>query len=282
MIKNLWRSLTDKQQLVLRDRTTEESHWRVNISPIGLWGSILALVAILFIALLLLMAYTSILNILPQYRTKSERMNIELKENIMRLDSIERHMAHILAYNEAVSMVLGGSTPTLHSTLITDTIRYDKSRVLPTRADTLLRQALESTVGEYSLNNTKQLKGEAAMFNTPLHGTITYNFDAPESSYGVTILSLEEQGSVMAVENGTVLYVEDTPDGIKSVTIQHAHGYVSVYRQLYEVLVRKGQVVQSGTVIGRLAKSEESDNLELAFELWRDGTAVDPERYILF
>ena len=38
--------------------------------------------------------------------------------------------------------------------------------------------------------------------------------------------------------------------------------------------------MQSGTVIGTLAKNEDKV-LELEFELWRNGTAVDPERYIL-
>ena len=48
--------------------------------------------------------------------------------------------------------------------------------------------------------------------------------------------------------------------------------------------MRKGQRVNAGTVIGRLrgAEDEATPAVELAFELWRDGTAVDPERYILF
>ena len=73
-------------------------------------------------------------------------------------------------------------------------------------------------------------------------------------------------------------------NSIKSITIHHNGGYISVYKNLGEILVRKGQTVQSGSVIGRLSSHEESreTNLELGFELWRDGTAVDPERYILF
>jgi hypothetical protein len=38
-------------------------------------------------------------------------------------------------------------------------------------------------------------------------------------------------------------------------------------------------------VIGHLATpgaEEDVATLELGFELWRDGTAVDPERYMLF
>lgn len=269
----------------MRDRTTDELHWKMNLSPLGFGGALIAVVVIIFGALLLLMAYTSILDILPGYRTKSERTREALVESVMRIDLMERNMAELLAYNEAVATIMGGSTPALHSTVMTDTIRYDKSRILPTRADSLLRAALESTTGEYSLANTKPLKSEAAMFGAPMRGTITRNFDAPESSYDVAIMPLDGEDAVAAIENGTVIATESMAEGTKSVTIQHSDGYISVYKSLGEVLVRKGQAVQSGAVIGRLSNAdttEESTNTELGFELWRDGTAVDPERYILF
>jgi hypothetical protein len=283
MIRNIWDSLTEKRQLVMRKHKDGDVEWRVNISHIGLWGGITAIFIIIIVALLLLMAYTSILDILPGYRTQSEKREAHLRECIMHLDIMERNMSEILAYNEAMATIMGGSTPTLHSTLLTDTIRYDKSRILPTRADTLLRAALESTTGEYSLSNTKPLKAEAAMFSAPLRGSITRNFDAPESSYDVAIMSIDGDDSVMAVENGTVIATERQAEDNNSVTIQHGGGYISVYKHLGEVLVRKGQAVQSGTVIGRLSAPEkEVQNTELEFELWRDGTAVDPERYILF
>ena len=284
MIRRFWEGLTDKRQLSMRDRQSDDIHWKLNISPLALWSSLLALIVIIFGVLLLLMAYTSILDILPGYRTRSERLHDNLTESIIRLDSMERHMNMILEYNEAVSAILGGSSPALQSTILTDTIRYDKSRIMPTRADSLLRAALESTSGEYSLANTKPLKGEAAMFNAPLRGHIVRSFDAPESSYDIAIVALDSEGSVMAIENGTVIAVESHSDGNASVTIHHAGGYISVYKNLSEVLVRKGQAVQSGSVIGRIAEDNESNESShvLGFELWRDGMAVDPELYILF
>ncbi len=285
MLQGFWDYLTDKRQLSMRDRTTDELHWKMNLSPLGFGGALIAVVVIIFGALLLLMAYTSILDILPGYRTKSERTREALVESVMRIDLMERNMAELLAYNEAVATIMGGSTPALHSTVMTDTIRYDKSRILSTRADSLLRAALESTTGEYSLANTKPLKSEAAMFSAPMRGTITRNFDAPESSYDVAIMPLDGEDAVAAIENGTVIATESMAEGTKSVTIQHSDGYISVYKSLGEVLVRKGQAVQSGAVIGRLSNAdatEESTSTELGFELWRDGTAVDPERYILF
>ena len=283
---SIWSRLTDRGQLSMRDRKSDEIHWRVNISQLGLIGGLLALVIIIFITLMLLMAYTPILDILPGYRTRADRMHNDLTHNIMRLDSLERHMEMIMEYNEAVTQIMSGSTPTLHSTVLTDTIRYDKSRILPTRADTLLRAALESTTGDYSLTNTKPLRSEAALFSAPMQGTITRPFDAPESSFDVAIMPINGDSSVKAVESGTVIGIERNADAMASITIQHTGGYISIYNNLGTVLVRKGQSVQSGSVVGDLtfaeAEASNTSNLELRFELWRDGTAVDPERYILF
>ena len=284
-MKEFWNRVTDKRQLVLRERNGDEIFWRVNLSPLSLWTCIVGVVAMILFVLLLLMAYTSILDILPRYRTQSERLNEQLTEHIMRLDMMERNMNDILAYNEAVATIMGGSTPTLHSTILTDTIRYDKSRILPTRADSLLRDALESITGEYSLSNTKPLQSESARFSTPMRGSIIRNFDAPESSYDIAIMSLDGESSVMSVERGTVLAVEEQSDGTLNVMIQHTEGYISVYKNLGETLVRKGQSVQSGAVIGRIRTSA-GDGIEekniLTFELWYNGTAIDPELYILF
>lgn len=284
-MKDFWNRVTDKRQLVLKERNGKGIFWRVNLSLLSLWACIVGVVAMILFVLLLLMAYTSILDILPKYRTQSERLNEQLTEHIMRLDMMERNMNDILAYNEAVATIMGGSTPTLHSTILTDTIRYDKSRILPTRADSLLRDALESITGEYSLSNTKPLQSESARFSTPMRGSIIRNFDAPESSYDIAIMSLDGESSVMSVERGTVLAVEEQADGTLNVMIQHTEGYISVYKNLGETLVRKGQSVQNGAVIGRIRTSAgegiEEKNI-LTFELWYNGTAVDPELYILF
>ena len=284
MNKGFWNYLTTKRQIAMRDRNAQELDWKINISPLALGAVIVAGLVFIVAVLMVLMAYTSVLDVFPGYRTKTERMTDELTENIMRIDAMERTMADSLKYNEVVTTILQGSTPTLHSTVMTDTIRYDKSTVMPTRADSLLRRALESTDGEYSLANTKPLRTEAAMFSAPMRGSVVRSFDAPESSYDMAIVSLSGEDSVMAVENGTVVSIQRSAEGKSTITMQHGEGYVSVYKQLGEVLVRKGQRVNAGTVIGRLggADNEESESLELAFELWRDGTAVDPERYILF
>ena len=107
----------------MRDRDSKEANWKINISPLALGAVLFAGFVLIVAVLMVLMAYTSVLDIFPSYRTKSERMTDELTESIMRIDAMERTMADSLKYNEVVTTILMGNTPTLHSTVMTDTIR---------------------------------------------------------------------------------------------------------------------------------------------------------------
>ena len=277
--------MVDKRRLSMRDRSSGDEFWHVSISPLGLWGVVAALLLLLAGILLLLMAYTSVLDILPGYRSYSQRIHDSLVESVMRVDSMERKIAVMLDYNDAVATIMNNNTPTLHSTVMTDTIRYDKSRILPTRADSLLRQAMEAEHGEYSLR-TQRIGTETAVFSTPLAGSLGRRFDPSHGEYGVAILGLEDQESVAAIENGTVICISGEP-GSREVAVQHANGYTSIYRNLSQTLVRKGQPVRSGEIIGNI-DSERNDEgtatsrAMLEFELRREGTATDPEKYIQF
>ncbi|MBO5830422.1 MAG: peptidoglycan DD-metalloendopeptidase family protein [Alistipes sp.] len=278
--QRLWSHLSDKRQLSMRDRTSDEPHWKVNITPIGLISGIVALLIIVITLLMILMAYTPILEVFPGYKTRSERMHDNLVNNIMRVDSMERLMGRMIEYNDAVTKIINGSTPTLHSTVMTDSIKQETTMTLPTRADSLLRSILEREDGEYSLRNTREANPVAAMFSAPMQGAITRKFDARNSSYAISIMGIDSDRSVVAIENGTVVGVMQSSAGYATIIIQHGEGYTSIYTQLGEILVRKGQTVKSGSVIGRLAEKDDKV-MELEFELWRNGTAVDPERYIL-
>ena len=69
-----------------------------------------------------------------------------------------------------------------------------------------------------------------------------------------------------------------------TVTVQHFNGFLSVYRNLSQTLVNRGQAIKSGQVIGYNAmhKAGDKTNPLLEMEIWDEGKAVDPEMYIVF
>lgn len=87
-------------------------------------------------------------------------------------------------------------------------------------------------------------------------------------------------GNVYAIMDGKVLDVEKTTVDGNVVTIEHADGYVSVYKSLgNDIAVNKGDTVKSGDRIGTASSSmlsELNTGAHLHFELKKNGKYVNP------
>jgi len=89
--------------------------------------------------------------------------------------------------------------------------------------------------------------------------------------------------NIYSVLDGTVIFSEWSVSTGYVVQIQHKHNLISVYKHNSEVLVQQGDEVKAGEVISIMGNEGElSTGPHLHFELWRSGTALDPEQYINF
>lgn len=280
-IKNLFR----RKRFSMSDPILGEEDWNVHISAAGLLGSLAAFVLFLFLLALILVAYTPVLDIFPGYRTSAERTHDELVQNIMRIDSLERRMTDMLTYNENVAMIMEGRTPVVRTPLgASDTTKLDKTLVSPSQFDSLLRAEMEGD-GEYSLARTlrsKEQGGNKLVFAAPAEGIITRHFSRDEDILGVTIQAAPN-APVTSIDDGAVVDVLSGDKG-SVVSVQHFNGFVSIYRNLSQVLVEKGQTLKSRQVIGYNAMPGVGDktNPQIELEIWNEGKVVDPEIYIVF
>ncbi|HIZ87272.1 MAG TPA: M23 family metallopeptidase [Candidatus Coprenecus pullistercoris] len=82
---------------------------------------------------------------------------------------------------------------------------------------------------------------------------------------------------VRTTADGTVKSVERAMklQGTR-IVVDHGNGYETVYAHLSDVLVRKGQQVSRGDVIGRSGNSGTSFAPHLHYEVLRDGRQLDP------
>ena len=80
-----------------------------------------------------------------------------------------------------------------------------------------------------------------------------------------------------------VLFFEvDSTDGTCN-HYKHLFGLVSVYKHNDSGLIRQGDLIESGQVIAFSGNSGEiTTGPHLHFELWREGSPVDPTEYINF
>ena len=270
----------------MSDPVHHEEEWSLHITPAGLLGSVAAFCLVLFLLVLVLVSYTPILDIFPGYRTAAEKTHDDLVKNVMRLDSLERRMNDMLTYNENIAMILEGRTPVVRTPLSDgDTIKLDKTLVPPSQFDSLLRAQMEGD-GDYSLARTLRSREQGdgkLFFAAPVEGIITRHFSRDDNYLGVGIQAAPN-APVTSIDDGTVIDVVTGGERGTLVTVQHFNGFVSIYRNLSQVLVSKGQVLKSRQVIGynAMADAGKKDNPLVEMEIWSEGKAVDPENYIVF
>lgn len=285
-LKRKINNLLRKKRLSMSDPIRRQEDWNVHVSAAGLIGGVAAFCILLFLLVLLLVAYTPVLDIFPGYRTSAERSYDRLVQSIMRVDSLERRMNDMLTYNENIAMIMEGRTPVLRTPAGEgDTTQLDKTLIPPSQLDSLLRAQMEGE-GDYSLSRTLQnrARGENALeFSSPVEGIVTRHFSLGDNYLGVGIQA-SPNAPVTSIDDGTVIDVATGGETGTTVTLQHFNGFISVYRNLTQVLVTKGQPLKSGQVIGYNAMPEVGDRTNPMFELeiWNEGKAVNPEIYIVF
>lgn len=275
-----------KKRISMSDPILREEEWAVHLSPMGLLGAVGAFLLLIFALVLVLVAYTPVLDIFPGYRTAAEKQHDDLVQNMMRIDSLERRMSDMLTYNENIAMILEGRSPVVRTPLNDgDTTSLDKTLVPPSQFDSLLRAEMEGD-GDYSLARTLRSREQGdgkLFFAAPVEGIITRHFSRDDNYLGVGIQAAPN-APVTSIDDGTVIDVVTGGERGTLVTVQHFNGFVSIYRNLSQVLVSKGQVLKSRQVIGynAMADAGKKDNPLVEMEIWSEGKAVDPENYIVF
>lgn len=276
--RNIWARLTQKRRVTISDSNNEEK-WHTEFSHATLITTSVAVVALIFGILLLFVAYTPILDILPGYRTNAVRSREMLIRSIVRIDSLERKMNDMLAYNENRILVVGGKTPAMRSAQ-SDSLRGNKSYVAPSKEDSLLRRQIENDRRYRLVEGTTQNLQSTLNASLPMYGIISERFSGKDM-LGVRISGTKD-ATVSAIAEGVVVSSNWSPETGHSIIIQHKNNFVSAYRNLSASLVTKGEQVRGAQAIGYAGGDSSSELSTLEFELWREGKAVNPELYIIF
>jgi murein DD-endopeptidase MepM/ murein hydrolase activator NlpD len=114
----------------------------------------------------------------------------------------------------------------------------------------------------------------------PVRGFATRRFTPPVFSQGAGHPGLDiaarEGTPVLASADGLVVFSDWTWLYGNLVVLTHRSGFVSLYGHCQVLLVRPGERVRQGQPIALLGNSGISTAPHLHFELWQDGSPVDP------
>ncbi len=116
---------------------------------------------------------------------------------------------------------------------------------------------------------------------TPVSGYTTQPFNARTGHYGLDIAT-EEGKIVRSIGEGHVIFSDWTHSGGNTIIVQHADGFITVYKHNQRLLkdvadrvqLREGVAVSGNT--GQLTTGP-----HLHFEIWNNGLAQDPRPYLL-
>ncbi len=226
--------------------------------------------------MLTLVGYTSILEMLPIYRSDISKSREIMVENILRIDSMERVLNDLMRYNDNIALIMEGKSPVVRNSQLTDSVGLNKTMVAPNQADSILRNQMEGE-SEYSLRRATINLSSMQMIS-PFRGEITQRFDIGSDRRSMKFsASGVEPNKVESTDGGVVILSFWTPDANNIIEVQHIKGMISIYKNLSQSLVKSGDMVKGGEVIGYI---QPGDDFE--FELWESGNPVNPENYIIF
>ena len=117
---------------------------------------------------------------------------------------------------------------------------------------------------------------------SPVSGFISEKFSITDKHYGIDIV-LKEETPVKSVADGIVLLSEWTINSGYTVAVYHKNKLMTVYKHNKSSKVSQGDFVQSGQIIALSGNTGElTTGPHLHFELWKNGTPINPEPLLNF
>ena len=93
-------------------------------------------------------------------------------------------------------------------------------------------------------------------------------------------IATEHQGTCRSIFNGKISSVLIMPNGTKVVMIRHGE-YISVYSNLGEVFIEKGQEVGTKENIGIVYTSKQEGSTVIDFQLWKSSQKLNPQLWLM-
>lgn len=281
--KSLWKRLQSRYQFSVMNEENYEvkSVHSLSILNILLWIFSIALVigSITFAVI----AFTPMKQYVPGYGKIDERRAAIRHQEMA--DSIELWARQVEQKMNIISRVLSGEVDTGSQSHDLFTDEYDSLPIYSySREDSILRAEVETwerfTVFEDEYTVTENISA-MTMF-PPLRGEFSDTFNARQGHYGVDIVATGSK-DVKAILDGRVLLAEFTIETGYVIAVQHDADLVSIYKHNSELTRKVGNFIKQGEVIAISGNTgERTSGPHLHFELWYNGEALDPARYINF
>ncbi|MDR6237200.1 M23 family metallopeptidase [Aureibacter tunicatorum] len=278
--------LNDRYNLVIRKEDNFEIMKKMSFSygkliVFGLLGAAFLFFAALFVSRTFLGVWFD-----PSYESLKNRQQLMMLSQA--IDSLEYTIETKDRFIDNFQMLVSGEVPNEEfqdgngDTLAIKAASLESSEKLK-EVDRQFREEFDgkqiTQMDNYEMGYSEM---QELFFIKPVDGMVSSPFDQKIDHFGVDVVTKEHE-AVKAVADGTVLLSGWTQEEGYVVMLQHKNNLVSVYKHNSEILVKQGQIVSAGDVIGIVGNSGDlTTGPHLHFELWFNGNPVNPRHFVSF
>jgi murein DD-endopeptidase MepM/ murein hydrolase activator NlpD len=272
--------LRRRYRLVILNDTTFGEKFSLRMSPYGILMGVLAITIIMTSLTISLIAFTPLREYIPGYGDVTERKQI--LQLSLKTDSIEQSIDRRDLYLNGVLNAINENVETKGPKPRRDTTgKYKSTNIKPSDADLEFRQDYEN--GKNSSVSKLIYAGlSETVFFAPVKGIVTTSFDMSEEHFGVDVVTREDE-AIKSTLDGTIIFTGFTSQDGNIVQVQHSNNLISIYKHCSSILKSRGDRVKSGEAIAIVGNTgEKSKGPHLHFELWYNGSPVNPQEFVSF
>ena len=280
--KKLQKKLLHKYRLVVLNEDTFEERFAVKLTRLNVFFLSSLAAIILVILTTLLIVFTPLREYIPGYSsTALQKQALDLDS---KTDSLLKSINMNDAYINSLKSVLRGevSAVVINKDSIFKAAQADTDvlELNPSKADSLLREKVRNE-DKYNLFESATSVKDFVFF-PPVNGSISSGFE-PNEKHTACDIVVPTNTPVKATSDGRVLFASWTSDAGYVIIIDHGDELVSVYKHNSSLTKSQGDFVRSREVIAISGASGElSTGPHLHFELWSNGTPLNPTNFIDF
>lgn len=279
--KKILKKLNDRYRLIIYNDTTFQSVWSMKLSRLRVFTITSLLSAIIVFLVILLIATTGLREYIPGYPKAEYRQMLVL--SALKVDSLENELRQRDQFFNSIQAIVSGEVPE-DNLFVDTTVQSNQVEFTEFNHDSVFQDKLlaEQTSLSLGTDNSRKLSLSQIHFFVPVKGVVSDKFNAAANHFGTDLVS-EPSARIYAILDGTVVFSGWTIETGYVIYIQHDADLISAYKHNSELLKNKGDRVRAGEAIAIIGSTGElSTGPHLHFELWHNGTALDPEEYIDF
>ena len=118
-------------------------------------------------------------------------------------------------------------------------------------------------------------------FVKPVNGFLLNSFDETKGHLGLDF-AVKSGSPVYASASGTVIFADYTIDEGYVIILKHSDDYLTMYKHCSALLKKERDFILQGELIALSGNTgHNSTGPHLHFEIWKDGTTINPEKLLI-